>query len=261
MLNLKKTICDHLNYCPKWLTIYIEIENLKNKNNSLNSRLIKFEKKPYQLLQTNYPTVSKGFLLRLILVPATFGLSFIGYLTKNKARQNQLLNEKNAAPNEENIKNTDAENMIRDADNKLQNKPLLDEISSNKLKIKQLEKDIENITVSRDEDNWISLKEAFNFDLKDELDNKKGVYIIWNKTLDKYYVGQSKNLFKRIFTQHFNKGDVKNIIFAKDWYNNDEFKFKYEFVETKDELDQLEKYYIEYYNTFINGYNGTGGNA
>lgn len=92
--------------------------------------------------------------------------------------------------------------------------------------------------------------------------NKKGIYIIWNKTKNKYYVGQSKDLYKRIFTQHFSKldKDVKNIIFTKDWYADNEFYLRTFEFDTKDELDQAEKYYIDMYNSFIDGYNKTSGN-
>lgn len=101
------------------------------------------------------------------------------------------------------------------------------------------------------------LRNALNFNHKDEY---KGVYIIWNKTKNKYYVGQSKNIFKRVFTQHFNKGMVKNYIFFKDWDNNDEFYWKYYICEIKDELDNLEKQKIAEYDSFRIGYNNTKGN-
>lgn len=107
------------------------------------------------------------------------------------------------------------------------------------------------------DETFYSLKNSFSMKWDDVI---KGVYIIKNKTKDKYYVGQSKDVFKRVFKDHWNKGGVKNIIFAKDWYDNDEFYWKYFKRETKDELDDLEREYIEIHNSFKNGYNGTGGN-
>lgn len=107
------------------------------------------------------------------------------------------------------------------------------------------------------DETFYSLKNSFSMKWDDVI---KGVYIIKNKTKDKYYVGQSKDVFKRVFKDHWNKGEVKNIIFAKDWYDNDEFYWKYFKRETKDELDDLEREYIEIHNSFKNGYNGTGGN-
>ncbi|GAA6238416.1 MAG: hypothetical protein SPLM_05350 [Spiroplasma phoeniceum] len=89
-----------------------------------------------------------------------------------------------------------------------------------------------------------NLRQASNFTY-DNLENKKGVYIIWNKTKNIYYVGQSKNMKKQL-NNHFKNGDVNNIIFAKDWYNDDEFYYKYYFCYTKDELDLLEKNILNY---------------
>ena len=90
---------------------------------------------------------------------------------------------------------------------------------------------------------------------------KKGVYIIKNKTLNKFYVGQSKNIHTRIFKQHFNNGSANNIIFAKHWFDNHKFQYKYQICKTKDELDRIEKEYIDKYDSFKQGYNKTSGNT
>ena len=61
--------------------------------------------------------------------------------------------------------------------------------------------------------------------------------------------------------QHFSNGEVRNVIFAKDWWSGDYFYYKIYFCQTKDELDALEKGKIEEYNSFgKGGYNKTGGN-
>ena len=92
-----------------------------------------------------------------------------------------------------------------------------------------------------------------------------GVYVIHNKEKDKYYVGQSKDIMKRI-KQHFNGTIPKNIIFAEDYYtsqmeNRDNiFELKIIRCETKDELDSLEKKLIYEYDSWNSGYNGTSGN-
>lgn len=92
-----------------------------------------------------------------------------------------------------------------------------------------------------------------------------GCYIIHNKENDKYYVGQSKDVYKRI-KQHFNGTEPKNIIFAEDYYlskfekKEDLFEIKILQCTTKDELDKTEKENIEFYNSFSCGYNGTNGN-
>lgn len=92
-----------------------------------------------------------------------------------------------------------------------------------------------------------------------------GVYIIHNKEKDKYYVGQSKDVMKRI-KQHFNGTVPKNSVFAEDYYTsqmeNKDNIFEYKIIrcETKDELDSLEKKLIYEYDSWNSGYNGTSGN-
>ena len=93
-----------------------------------------------------------------------------------------------------------------------------------------------------------------------------GCYLIHNKENDKYYVGQSKDVLKRI-RQHF-KGTVpNNVIFAEDYYlalpekREDLFEVKIIPCKTKDELDRTEKQLIEDYDAFNSGYNGTNGNT
>ena len=92
-----------------------------------------------------------------------------------------------------------------------------------------------------------------------------GCYIIRNKENGKCYVGQSKDVLKRI-RQHF-KGTVPiNIIFAKDYYlstyenKNDLFSVKIIPCRTKDELDSTERRLIDEYGARETGYNSTTGN-
>lgn len=93
-----------------------------------------------------------------------------------------------------------------------------------------------------------------------------GCYIIRNREKNKFYVGQSKDVIKRL-KQHF-KGTVpKNAIFAEDYYcssmenKEDLFEVKIIRCATKDELDSMEKSLIEEYDAWNNGYNGTSGNS
>lgn len=93
-----------------------------------------------------------------------------------------------------------------------------------------------------------------------------GCYIIHNVEKDKYYVGQSKDVIKRI-KQHF-KGTVpNNQIFAEDYYTScmdqkeDIFEFKIIPCNTKDELDLMERNLISQYDSWNSGYNGTSGNT
>lgn len=92
-----------------------------------------------------------------------------------------------------------------------------------------------------------------------------GCYIIHNRENDKYYVGQSKDVLKRL-KQHFRGTVPHNIIFAEDYYsssfsNKDElFEVKIIPCDTKDELDAMERKLIEQYDAWGSGYNGTSGN-
>ncbi len=93
-----------------------------------------------------------------------------------------------------------------------------------------------------------------------------GCYIIKNNEKYKCYVGQSKDVFRRL-NQHFKGTKPQNIIFAEDYYtssykNKDEiFDIRIVKCKTKDELDLVEKELIELYDSFNNGYNGTNGNS
>lgn len=92
-----------------------------------------------------------------------------------------------------------------------------------------------------------------------------GCYIIRNKQNQRCYVGQSKDVIKRI-RQHFKGTFPNNIIFAEDYFaakeseRNDMFELKIFPCTTKDELDSTEKKLIEDYDSFATGYNGTSGN-
>lgn len=92
-----------------------------------------------------------------------------------------------------------------------------------------------------------------------------GCYIIHNTENNKYYVGQSKDVIKRI-KSHFRGTVPNNIIFAEDYFSSkfenkdDLFSVKVIRLQTKDELDATEREMIEYYDAYCQGYNGTSGN-
>lgn len=110
--------------------------------------------------------------------------------------------------------------------------------------------------------NFISLKTFCGF----EYEKIIGCYIIHNKIKDKYYVGQSKDVIKRL-KQHFKGTTPNNIIFAEDYYSaspeqrENLFEVKIIPCITKDQLDRTEKHLIEDYDAFNSGYNGTSGNS
>ena len=93
-----------------------------------------------------------------------------------------------------------------------------------------------------------------------------GCYIIRNRKNHRSYVGQSKDVIKRI-RQHFKGTYPTNMIFAEDYFSVNEidrkdlFELKIFPCETKDELDRTEKELIEQYEAFSTGYNGTSGNT
>lgn len=84
-----------------------------------------------------------------------------------------------------------------------------------------------------------------------------GIYVLFNETRNKYYVGQAKALISRI-KKHF---EVEEI--ARDFLSGDKISVK---VLTAGELgedyriDHIEKLGIEIYDAAKDGYNKTGGN-
>ena len=126
-------------------------------------------------------------------------------------------------------------------------------------KINRVEKLTSNVFEVQESFDFIPLK---NLSL---LEYKKitGVYIIKNNEKNKYYVGQSKDVLKRL-KQHFKSTIPNNIIFAEDYFlssnKDDLFSVKIISLKTKDELDNVEKQLIEEYDAFNNGYNKTNGN-
>lgn len=83
-----------------------------------------------------------------------------------------------------------------------------------------------------------------------------GIYKIQNKVNNKIYIGQSNNI-KRRFKEHRSKGEKSripvDIVIKKEGKDN----FTYEIIEecSVKELNEREKYWINYYNSTKNGYN------
>lgn len=263
-LNLEKSlvnkIIDKIGIIPDWRKKEMEIEEnaLHIKKLEKNYRDFSREKSQYDYKDLDLPEFPSNFWLRLLFAIPTLGLSFTRYVSKKKAQENIIINNKNAAWNIQHKKNIDQHNKALHQEINLHNNNNEKELQ--KAKEKHVEISTRKIKLyEEDENGWINLREAINFSHND-LEGVKGVYIIWNKTMNKYYVGQSKNLNNRLFKQHFGNGLVKNHIFFKDWDSGNDFYYRTFVCETKDELDRLEKRYIEEYNSFDNGYNKTGGN-
>ena len=86
-----------------------------------------------------------------------------------------------------------------------------------------------------------------------------GVYIIYNYTKNLYYVGQGQNVYVRCSNHFLGKGNPD--IYA-DYKYGDEFFIEFvSLVESGyDNLDDLERYYIDEYNAVRRGYNKKRGN-
>ena len=84
-----------------------------------------------------------------------------------------------------------------------------------------------------------------------------GIYVLYNESKNKYYVGQSKEIFARI-KKHFEiepialdyvNGDVISVKILNANELNDDFR-----------IDHIEKAGIEIFEANTAGYNKTGGN-
>ena len=89
-----------------------------------------------------------------------------------------------------------------------------------------------------------------------------GIYKIENKINGKVYIGQSKDIERR-WEEHKScrkPNAILTIVFQKYGVSNFDFSVIEECQQ--DELDEREKYWIQYYNSFEDGYNLTrGGNS
>lgn len=87
----------------------------------------------------------------------------------------------------------------------------------------------------------------------------EGVYVIFNKTKGKYYVGQGIDLFNRVNSHFTGKGNGD--VYA-DYKYGDEFTIKLIPLKKSGykKLNALEKDTIFTYNAYFTGYNKTRGN-
>lgn len=89
--------------------------------------------------------------------------------------------------------------------------------------------------------------------------NFAGVYIIYNKTKNKYYVGQAKKILDRVNNHFTGKGNGD--VYA-DYKYGDQFSIKMISLERSgyETLNELERHCISTYNAAEYGYNKTKGN-
>jgi len=90
------------------------------------------------------------------------------------------------------------------------------------------------------------------------------IYMITNKINDKKYIGQTKKTLKQRFSRHIydsKRSDLKKIplYHAFEKYGVGNFIIELIDVCEESQIDNMEKYYIQKYNTYVNGYNATLG--
>lgn len=204
-VEIRKGICELLEYEPRWLRILNEINELKDGIEKLKVEYKEFIPTQYSYRPKLKETPSNLFL-RIFFLPFTLGLSFIGFISKKRAEINKNKNLEIDKWNEEHKKNIDLFNKKEGNKVANHNNKINDKIKLALRKIDKLEFDKNNYKPKTTSDGWIDIKESFLYENND-LKNAKGIYIIWNKNNNKYYVGQTKNLYNRIFMQHF---DSKN---------------------------------------------------
>ena len=90
------------------------------------------------------------------------------------------------------------------------------------------------------------------------------IYLVYNIKSDKYYVGQTTIGFDNRYPlgwlyEHSKKDTVKHDL---ELYGENSFEYTklFKIAYSQYELDKLEAYYINYYNSYENGYNETRGN-
>lgn len=108
------------------------------------------------------------------------------------------------------------------------------------------------------ENNQAITVEEFNI-IKKEMKSLKGIYILHNISKDMYYVGQSKNVISRV-TNHF-QGRGNGDVYADHKYGD---VFMIQLVPLANSgfknLDELERSFIQTYDSYRNGYNRNKGN-
>jgi hypothetical protein len=111
----------------------------------------------------------------------------------------------------------------------------------------------DDLAAKLDKKEWTPLSKILNSADK----GGTGIYILFNDTKNKYYVGQAKALIARI-KKHF---EIEQI--ARDFLSGDKISVKVLTAADLGEdyrLDHIEKLGIEIYNADTKGYNKTGGN-
>ena len=104
----------------------------------------------------------------------------------------------------------------------------------------------------------ISVKEYYS--LKNHAKSLEGVYVLHNVDDDKYYVGQSSNVWNRV-DQHFSCKGNDGVYYD---YVVNEAEFTILLIPFDNSrftsLNEMERVFIAHYNAYSRGYNKTRGN-
>jgi len=242
--------------------LQITIEETKTETKKTERKLNKIKNK-IQKINNSKPSI--------ILYIITFSIYY--FLTSSK-RLTYLNNKADTLSNFINNQNTEIQNLNRQILNnninvELNNQRIKSITNDYNDKIKNtgehyLSKIKETQPLEEtfsDKDSFTPLKYFVGYEYKKTI----GCYIIRNTENNRVYVGQSKDIYRRI-KQHFKGTEPKNIIFAEDYFTSkidnkeDLFEIKIIPLETKDELDKTERELIKHYDACNSGYNGTKGN-
>lgn len=119
---------------------------------------------------------------------------------------------------------------------------------------------------------WIDLKNMSLYPIVMEHNTMKlkwnsqisGIYVWINKVNGKMYIGKSKNIYTRVTVEKwlFNRKDKKSSMIKLDnatkKYGTEQFEVRLLFIASS-QLSELERAFINYYDTKRNGYNCTYG--
>ena len=104
--------------------------------------------------------------------------------------------------------------------------------------------------------------QRFNYNPSEEIYGI--IYLVYNNKSQRYYVGQTTNSFDIRYQSgwlygHTHKDTVKEDL---EKYGEDSFEYIkiFKVAHNQEELDKLEAYYIEYFDSYENGYNDKRGN-
>ena len=87
------------------------------------------------------------------------------------------------------------------------------------------------------------------------------IYKIWNEVNDNLYIGQTSTSISERWSNHKQKIKEKNnnLYLSMRKYGIDKFHIEELEEVPNEQLDEREKYWIAFYNTYYNGYNSTLG--